>query len=123
MFFALVGVPLLGVPLAPSLASAMVCMFVAGLFTAPGIIAMFGIRQRSVPFELQGRTFAITISVRRGPMPFGAMLSGFVVGDVGVHRTACQKLFTTGTGTPSITVTRRMAVLVQASTPARRSGP
>jgi MFS family permease len=86
VFFALVGVPLLGVPLAPSLGSAMVCMFVAGLFTAPGIIAMFGIRQRSVPFELQGRTFAITISVAAAAMPFGAMVSGFLVGDVGVHR-------------------------------------
>ena len=64
----------------------MICMFVAGLFTAPGIIAMFGIRQRSVPFEFQGRTFAITIGVAAASMPFGAMLSGFVVGDVGVHR-------------------------------------
>ena len=93
LFIGLVGVPLLAVPLAPSLGSAMVCMFVAGLFTAPFVIAMFAIRQRSVPFELHGRIFAITVVHQRRRRACGAFLTG-LVGDVGVHRL----LFVAGIG-------------------------
>jgi MFS family permease len=84
-FIALAGLPLLLVPFAPTLAVGMVCMFAAGLFTAPAIISMFAIRQTAVPPELHGRTFAITVSVNVAGGPIGASLAGLLVGSLGVH--------------------------------------
>jgi MFS family permease len=85
VFIALAGVPMLAVPFAPTLAAGMVCMFAAGLFTAPAIISMFAIRQTAVPPELHGRTFAITVSVNVAGGPIGAFLAGLLVVPVGVH--------------------------------------
>jgi len=64
----------------------MLAMFAAGLFSAPFIIAMFGIRQRSVEPHLHGRVFAITVSINAAGVPFGALLAGLLVGPIGVHR-------------------------------------
>jgi predicted MFS family arabinose efflux permease len=86
VFTALYGVPLIAVPLAGSVPVLMVAMFAAGLFSAPFIIAMFGIRQRSVEPHLHGRVFAITISINAAGVPFGAFLAGLIVGPLGVHR-------------------------------------
>jgi len=85
-FTALYGIPLIAVPLAGSVPELMVAMFAAGLFSAPFIIAMFGIRQRSVEPHLHGRVFAITVSINAAGVPFGAFLAGLLVGPIGVHR-------------------------------------
>ena len=85
LFTALYGIPLMAVPLAASVPELMLAMFAAGLFSAPFIIAMFGIRQRSVEPYLHGRVFAITVSINAAGVPAGAFLAGLLVGPVGVH--------------------------------------
>ena len=85
-FTALYGIPLIAVPLAGSVPVLMAAMFAAGLFSAPFIIAMFGIRQRSVEPHLHGRVFAITVSINAAGVPAGAFLAGLIVGPLGVHR-------------------------------------
>jgi predicted MFS family arabinose efflux permease len=85
-FTALYGIPLMAVPLAGSVAAVMTAMFAAGLFSAPFIIAMFGIRQRAVEPHLHGRVFAITVSINAAGVPAGAFLAGLAVGPLGVHR-------------------------------------
>ncbi|MGH3140126.1 MAG: MFS transporter [Gaiellales bacterium] len=85
LFTALYGIPLMAVPLAASVPELMLAMFAAGLFSAPFIIAMFGIRQRSVEPYLHGRVFAITVSINAAGVPAGAFLAGLLVGSVGVH--------------------------------------
>jgi hypothetical protein len=72
LFTALYGIPLMAVPLAASVPELMLAMFAAGLFSAPFIIAMFGIRQRSVEPYLHGRVFAITVSINAAGVPPGA---------------------------------------------------
>jgi predicted MFS family arabinose efflux permease len=85
-FTALYGIPLIAVPLAGSVPVLMLAMFAAGLFSAPFIIAMFGIRQRAVEPHLHGRVFAITVSINAAGVPAGAFLAGLIVGPLGVHR-------------------------------------
>ena len=85
VFTALFGLPLLLVPLVPSLWLGLVCMFVSGLCSAPFIIAMFAIRQGAVDSRLHGRIFAITVSINAAGTPAGAFLAGVAVGHVGVH--------------------------------------
>ena len=86
LFTALYGIPLMLVPLAGSVPTLMLAMFAAGLFSAPFIIAMFGIRQRAVEPHLHGRVFAITVSINAAGVPAGAFLAGLIVGPIGVHR-------------------------------------
>jgi predicted MFS family arabinose efflux permease len=79
-------VPLLLVPFVGSLALGIVCMFAAGLVSAPFVIAMFAIRQGSVDTRMHGRVFAITVSINAAGTPAGALLGGLLVHPVGVHR-------------------------------------
>jgi hypothetical protein len=88
----------------------MVAMFAAGLFSAPFIIAMFGIRQRAVEPHLHGRVFAITVSINAAGVPAGAFLAGLIVGPIGVHRL----LYGAGIAQP-------VAALLAAALMARRS--
>lgn len=64
----------------------MAAMALTGLLLAPGIIAMFGIRQRSVDNRLHGRVFAITVSLNAAAMPLGAVAAGLLVEPLGIHR-------------------------------------
>ena len=84
-FVGLGGIPMLFVPFMTTLAEGMVAMFLAGVCTAPFVIAMFGLRQRALPVDLHGRVFAITIAVNAAGAPAGALLAGLIVGWIGVH--------------------------------------
>lgn len=85
-FTGLFGLPLLAVPFVHSLAIGLVCMFTAGLCSAPFVIAMFAIRQGAVDTRLHGRIFAITVSINAAGSPAGAFLAGVLVHPLGVHR-------------------------------------
>jgi MFS family permease len=114
LFTGLFGLPLLLVPFADSLEMGAACMFVAGLCSAPFVIAMFAIRQSAVDSRLHGRIFAITVSINAAGAPAGAFLAGLAVHSVGVH----HLLF--GAGLGQLVAASLAAVLMRSAREARR---
>ncbi|MCU1436951.1 MAG: transporter [Naasia sp.] len=78
--FAATGVGTVVAGLLPGYAAALAAVAVAGLFTAPGITALFAIRQRESPSAVRSQVFTVGAGLRTSAGAVGAAIGGAVAG-------------------------------------------
>lgn len=86
------GVGTLSAAVLPGYAAALVAVTVAGLFVAPGVAAMLGIRQEESPPEVRSQVFTVGAGLRASAGAIGAAAAGALGGIGGSALTALVAL-------------------------------
>lgn len=76
--FAATGLGTVAAGLLPGFPAALAAVAVAGLFTAPGITALFAVRQRESPPNVRAQVFTVGSGLRASAAAVGAALGGAV---------------------------------------------
>ncbi|HEY8588606.1 MAG TPA: MFS transporter [Naasia sp.] len=76
--FTATGLGVVAAGLLPGFAPAIVAVAVGGLFTAPGVTALFAVRQRESPPDVRAQVFTVGAGLRSSAAAVGAAIGGFL---------------------------------------------